>query len=81
MKDEIKEIREYISCPQFGDDHYGKWGALTIDQRRKIKYLLDYITNLQEKLNLAENILYDYLYMDKKITKELYDKFKGSDKE
>lgn len=40
----------------------------------------DYITNLQEKLNLAENILYDYLYKDNKITKELYDKFKGGDK-
>ena len=48
MKDKIKEIREYISCPQFGDDHYGKWGALRLDQRKKIKDLLDYITNLQE---------------------------------
>lgn len=49
MNDEIKEIREYISCPQFGDDHYGKWGALRLDQRLKIKSLLDYITNLQEE--------------------------------
>ena len=49
MTNEIKEIREYISCPQFGDDHYGKWGALRLDQRIKIKQLLDYITNLQEE--------------------------------
>ena len=48
MKDEIKEIRKYIACPQFGDDHYGQWGALRLDQRIKIKHLLDYITNLQE---------------------------------
>ena len=49
MNNEIKEIREYIACPQFGDDHYGKWGALRLDQRIKIKELLDYITNLQEE--------------------------------
>ena len=49
MKDEIKEIRDYIACPQFGDNYYGKWGALRLDQRIKIKQLLDYITNLQEE--------------------------------
>ena len=49
MNKEIKEIRDYIACPQFGDDYYGKWGALRLDQRRKIKDLLDYITNLQEE--------------------------------
>lgn len=31
---------------------------------------------LKEQLNLAENILYDYLYKDGKITKELYFKIK-----
>ena len=49
MSVKIKEIREYISCPQFGDDHYGKWGALRLEQRIKIKQLLDYITTLQEE--------------------------------
>ena len=49
MNNEIKEIREYISCPQLGDDHYGKWGALNLAQRKKIKYLLDYITNLEQE--------------------------------
>lgn len=48
MNKEIKEIREYIACPQFGDEHYGKWGALTLNQRIKIKQLLDYISNLKE---------------------------------
>ena len=49
MNKDIKEIREYIACPQLGDDHYGEWGALRLDQRIKIKQLLDYITNLQEE--------------------------------
>lgn len=43
----IEEIRENISCPQFGDNHYGKWGALNLEQRKKIKYLLNKIDNLE----------------------------------
>ena len=35
---------------------------------------------LKEKINLAENILYDYLYKDGKITEELYLKYKGEEK-
>ena len=60
MKDEIKEIREYIKCPQFGDDYYGKWGALRLDQRKKIKDLLDYITNLQEENERVSNLYKTY---------------------
>ena len=41
------EIRENISCPQFGDNHYGKWGALNLEQRKKIKDLLNKIDNLK----------------------------------
>ena len=55
MNNEIKEIREYISCPQFGDNHYGKWGALRLDQRIKIKQILDYITNLQQEIKEAND--------------------------
>jgi len=65
MNKEIKEIRDYISCPQFGDDYYGKWGTLRLDQRRKIKDLIDYITNLEQEnerlksdLELYENGVY-----------------------
>lgn len=57
MNKDIKEIREYIACPQFGDDHYGKWGALRLDQRRKIKALLDYITNLEKENKRLNNTL------------------------
>ena len=34
---------------------------------------------LREKINFAENILYDYLYKDGKITEELYLKYKGEE--
>ena len=35
------KMREYIKCPQLGNTHYGKWGALNIEQRVLIKRLLD----------------------------------------
>ena len=43
----------------------------------RVRDVYVYYKNLQEKLNLAENILYDYLYNDDKITKEKYEQFKG----
>lgn len=44
---ELKEIREKISCPQLGDNHYGDWGILTVQQRLTIKRMLDHI-DMQE---------------------------------
>ena len=44
----IKRIRSYIACPQFGDNTYGKWGALRFDQRKEIKELCDYTKGLEE---------------------------------
>lgn len=41
---ELAEIREKISCPQLGDEHYGEWGILTINQRRTIYLLLQEIS-------------------------------------
>lgn len=43
----LKEIREKIACPQFGDDHYGEWGALTLQQRKTILKLLDYVKQVR----------------------------------
>ena len=54
---ELKEIREKISCPQLGDEYYGEWGILTLNQRRTIKRLLDFIEAQEEYINRlqAEN--------------------------
>ena len=40
-----QEIREAISCPQFGDTNYGKWGMLRFEQRKVIKELLEELDN------------------------------------
>lgn len=45
---ELKEIRQKISCPQLGDEHYGEWGALRKDQRFTIKRMLDHIDAQEE---------------------------------
>ena len=44
---------------------------------KEIDRLNNIIDELKQKNNLAENILYDYLYNDGKITKEKYEQFKG----
>ena len=55
--EDVKRIKEKISCPQLGDDHYGEWGILNLNQRIAIKELLDfvdaqenYIKSLQAKI-------------------------------
>lgn len=72
MKDEIKEIRDYIACPQLGDDYYGEWGALRLDQRLKIKSLLDYITNLQAIEQQYSAILSENAELENKYNKALH---------
>lgn len=42
----IEQIRELIACPELGDDHYGKWGSLTREQRLVIVDLLGRIRYL-----------------------------------
>lgn len=36
-----EKIRKAIACPQFGDETWGEWGILNLEQRRYIKRLLD----------------------------------------
>lgn len=43
---ELQRIREKISCKQFGDDHYGEWGILTLNQRRTILRMIETIQYL-----------------------------------
>lgn len=57
-----EEIREYISCPQLGDNHYGKWGALRVEQRLLIKRLLD-------ELDCADNYI-KKVYLENQKLKE-----------
>ena len=60
-------IREYISCPQFGDNYYGKWGNLGMKQRQCIYDLLkenkifDKHIELLEKENKQLEERLDYL--------------------
>lgn len=72
-----EEIRKYISCPQLGDIHYGKWGALRVEQRLLIKRLLDDLDNadktikyLQQRIDKAveyiENKEIDTLHFNSK---------------
>lgn len=49
---ELKSIREKISCPQFGDDHYGEWGALRMDQKQTIKRMIDYIAGQEAYIEI-----------------------------
>ena len=52
-----EEIREYISCPKIGDNNYGKWGALRVEQRLLIKRLLDDLDNVDKTIkNLQQRI-------------------------
>ena len=46
---ELREIREKIACPQFGDNHYGEWGILTLAQRKIIKRMLEHISGLKHE--------------------------------
>lgn len=56
----IKEIRGYIAGPMFGDIKYGKWGALPVEQRIKIKELCDYASDLETMVDGAiDAAIYD----------------------
>ena len=43
-----EKIRKAIECPQFGNGTYGEWGALTLEQRKYIKRLLDELDSADE---------------------------------
>lgn len=60
------KIREYIACPQYGDDHYGKWGALTLEQRDTIRFLLDLVDLYERGIeNQIKDIEGRYISKDK----------------
>ena len=40
-KGKVLGIKDYVKCPQMGYNTYGKWGALTLEQKRSISKLCD----------------------------------------
>lgn len=52
---EIEEIRECVRCPQFdGGTEYGAWGALRLDQRKKIKMLCEELLEFKKEEHFEE---------------------------
>ena len=61
-----EKIRKAIECPQLNNTRYGEWGALTLEQRKYIKRLLD-------ELDSADNYV-KKLYLENQKQKEVIDK-------
>lgn len=63
-----EKIRKAIECPQFGNETYGEWGALNLEQRKYIKRLLD-------ELDRADNYIKS-VYLENKQLKDNWNKLK-----
>ena len=57
-----EKIRKAIECPQLNNTRYGEWGALTLEQRKYIKRLLD-------ELDSADNY-FKKVYLENKQLKD-----------
>lgn len=55
-------IREKVSCPEFGDNYYGEWGALTLTQRRTIAALVARVDYLDKLCRAMQNANPDSLW-------------------
>ena len=51
----LEQIREFIACPELGDDHYGKWGAMTREQRLVMNDLIERVK--EQMRNMAADDL------------------------
>lgn len=63
-----EKIRKAIECPQLNNTRYGEWGALTLEQRKYIKRLLD-------ELDSADNCV-KKLYLENKKQKDNWNKLR-----
>ena len=63
-----EKIRKAIECPQLNNTRYGEWGALTLEQRKYIKRLLD-------ELGRADNY-FKKVYLQNKQLKDNWNKLK-----
>ena len=68
-----EKIRKAIECPQFGNETYGEWGALRLEQRVLIKRLLD-------ELDSDDNY-FKKVYLENKQLKNNWNKLKEYCKE
>lgn len=70
----IESIREKIACPQFGDDYYGEWGALTLEQRFTILHLINFIKVQDKEIERLNNKVEELmtLYTTERHVKEDY---------
>lgn len=64
----IEKIRRAIECPQFGNENYGEWGTLNLEQRKYIRKLLFDLTT-------TNNFVKD-LYFENEKLKENWNKLK-----
>ena len=58
LGERLKRIRENVACPQFGDNHYGSWGALRLDQRRVIAQMIETIELLDKELEITRKYIH-----------------------
>ena len=65
-----EKIRKAISCPQFGNETYGEWGALNLEQRKYIKRLLD-------ELDRADNY-FKSVYLENQELKKQLEEYKDN---
>lgn len=63
-----EKIRKAIECPQFGNETYGEWGSLRLEQRVLIKRLLD-------ELDSADNY-FKKVYLENQQIKDNWNKLK-----
>lgn len=63
-----EKIRKAIECPQFGNETYGEWGSLNLEQRKYIKRLLD-------ELDRADNYIKS-VYLENEQLKDNWNKLK-----
>lgn len=61
-----EKIRKAIECPQFNNTRYGVWGALTFEQRKYIKKLLD-------ELDSADNYFKKVYLENQELKKQLHE--------
>lgn len=59
-----EKIRKAIECPQLNNTRYGEWGALTLEQRKYIKRLLDELDN-------ADNFVKKLYFENKQLKEQL----------